>query len=121
MLWIRFTSGQRATRALLESGDVPTAVIAYNDDVAVAAIGVLAQRGLDVPRQMSVIGWDDNAVARLAPADLTTVAQQPQLMARLCVERLVARINGEHVDQGDIVLEPELLVRASAAGRPPHG
>jgi DNA-binding LacI/PurR family transcriptional regulator len=109
--------GQRATRLLLDSRDLPTAVIGYNDDVAVAAIGVLTQHGLDVPGQVSVIGWDDNAVARLAQTDLTTVAQQPLVMARLCVERLVSRINGERVSDGDIVLEPELLVRSSTATR----
>jgi DNA-binding LacI/PurR family transcriptional regulator len=111
--------GQRATRTLLASGEVPTAVLAYNDDVAVGAIGVLSQHDIDVPRQVSVVGWDDNAVARLAPADLTTVAQQPLLMARLAVERLVARINAKQVGNEDIVLEPELLVRASTARRPP--
>ncbi len=107
--------GQRAARALLDEGDLPTAVIAYNDDAAVAAIGVLSQRGLDVPGRMSVIGWDDNAIARLAQADLTTVAQQPDLIATLAVERLVARISGETVTERDVVLEPRLVVRSSTS------
>ncbi len=110
--------GQRAARHLLDATELPTAVVGYNDDVAVGAIGVLAQHGIDVPGQVSVTGWDDNAVAPLAPTQLTTVAQQPLLMARLCVERLVARINQESIHDSDIVLEPRLRVRSSTA--PPH-
>ncbi len=107
--------GQRAVRALLASGPLPTAVIGYNDDVAVGAIGALAHEGVDVPGRVSVVGWDDSAVARLAQADLTTVAQQPDLMARLAVERLVARLNGAPVAEPDLVLEPTLVLRSSTA------
>jgi len=110
--------GQRAARALLHDHDLPTAVIGYNDDVAVGALGILALHGVDIPGQVSVIGWDDNAVAQLAPFELTTVAQQPFEMARLGLERLIARINGEAVSGTDIVLEPELLVRSTTAAPP---
>jgi DNA-binding LacI/PurR family transcriptional regulator len=107
--------GQRAARQLLDDRSLPTAVLAYNDDVAVGTLGVLGLHGVDIPGRVSVMGWDDNAVAQLAPSELTTVAQQPFEMARLCVERLVARINRESVPDTDIVLEPELRVRATTA------
>jgi DNA-binding LacI/PurR family transcriptional regulator len=107
--------GQRAARRLLDEQDLPTAVIGYNDDVAVGALGVLALHGVDIPGRVSLLGWDDNAIARLSPTQLTTVAQQPREMARLGVERLIARINGEAVVEPDIVLEPELVVRATTA------
>ena len=112
--------GQRAVRELLAQGPLPTAVIGYNDDVAVGAIGALAHDGVDVPGRVSVLGWDDSAVARLAQVDLTTVAQQPDLMARLVVERLVARLTGEPVADRDLVLEPTLVLRTSTAS-PPDG
>lgn len=107
--------GQRAARALLADGDLPTAVIAYNDDVAVAAMGLLAQQDVEVPGHLSVVGWDDGEAAALSPVGLTTVAQDPIQMARLAVERMVARIDGPRVDHREIVLEPKLTVRASTA------
>ena len=107
--------GQRAARHLLTEQELPTAVVAYNDDVAVGALGVLTQQGVDVPGRVSVTGWDDNALAQLAPSELTTVAQQPLLMARLGIERLIARLNHETVSDSDVVLEPELRVRSTTA------
>jgi DNA-binding LacI/PurR family transcriptional regulator len=106
--------GQRAARTLLAEGSLPTAIVAYNDDTAVATIGVLAQQGIDVPGQVSIIGWDDGDVAALSPVPLTTVAQDPVSLGRLALERMVARISGEKVANREIVLEPELRVRDSA-------
>ena len=51
--------------------------MAYNDDVAVAAIGVLAQHGIAVPEDISVVGYDDSSMAELSPVPLTSVAQRP--------------------------------------------
>jgi DNA-binding LacI/PurR family transcriptional regulator len=107
--------GQRAARALLSRGDLPTALLAYNDDTAVAAMGLLAQQDIEIPGQLSVVGWDDGEAAALSPVGLTTVAQDPMEMARLAVERIVARIEGRRVEGHEIVLEPELRVRSSTA------
>ncbi len=107
--------GQRAARALLEAGDLPTALIAYNDDSAVGAMGLLAQHAVEVPSHLSVVGWDDSEVAELSPVGLTSVVQQPAKMARLAVERVVARIEGQRLDDHEIVLEPDLKVRSSTA------
>jgi DNA-binding LacI/PurR family transcriptional regulator len=105
--------GQRAVRAMLSEGDLPTALLAYNDDTAVAAMGLLAQQDIQVPGQLSIVGWDDSELAALSPVGLTTVAQDPMEMARLAVERIVARIEGRQVEGHEIVLEPELRIRAS--------
>ena len=107
--------GQRAARVLLSEGDLPSALLAYNDDTAVAAMGLLAQQGIEVPGRLSVVGWDDGEAAALSPVGLTTVAQNPREMARLAVERIVARIEGRRVEGHEIVLEPELRVRSSTA------
>ena len=105
--------GQRAARALLSEGDLPTALLAYNDDIAVAAMGLLAQQDIQVPGQLSIVGWDDGEVAALSPVPLTTVRQDPTELAQLAVERIVARIEGRRVEGHEIVLEPELRIRAS--------
>ena len=62
---------------------------------------------------MSIVGWDDSEAAALSPVGLTSVAQQPDEMARLAVERIVARIEGRPVESREIVFEPELRVRQS--------
>ncbi len=107
--------GQRAARVLVEEGDLPTAIAAYNDDTAVAAMGLLAQEGVDVPGRLSIVGWDDSEVAALSPVGLTSVAQQPAEMSRLAVERIVARIEQRKVEGHQIVLEPELIIRLTTA------
>jgi DNA-binding LacI/PurR family transcriptional regulator len=107
--------GQRAARALLGQGDLPTALVAYNDDVAVAAMGLLAQQGIDVPGDLSVVGYDDSQAAALSPVPLTSVAQRPADLARLAVERILARTREQPVPGRQVVLEPELKVRSSTA------
>ena len=107
--------GQRAARILVDGGDLPTAIAAYNDDTAVAAMGLLAHEGIDVPGRLSIVGWDDSVAAALSPVGLTSVAQAPAEMSRLAVERIVARIKGRKVEGHQIVLEPELIVRSSTS------
>ncbi len=79
--------GMHAAEALLAQGTLPTAVIAYNDDVTVAAMNVLALHGVAVPQDVSFVGWDDNEIARLSHVDLTSVAQDPHRLAALAVEQ----------------------------------
>jgi DNA-binding LacI/PurR family transcriptional regulator len=107
--------GQRAARSLLEEANPPTALVAYNDDTAVGAMGLLSQRGVRVPDQVSVIGWDDQEAAALSPLPLTTVAQQPAEMARLAVQRVADRLENRRIDSREIVLEPQLHVRSTSA------
>ena len=105
--------GQRAARRLVGEGDLPTAVVAFNDDIAAAAMGLFAQLRVDVPGRLSVIGWDDSEAAALSPVPLTSVAQRPDMIGRLAVERIVARIEQRRVTGRELVLEPELRVRES--------
>ena len=108
--------GQRAVRSLLEAGEpLPTALIAYNDDTAVAAMGVLAQQQVQVPERVSVVGWDDAEAAALSPVGLTSVAQHPEVLARVAVERVIDRIEQRRVDDHEVVLEPQLVVRTSTS------
>jgi DNA-binding LacI/PurR family transcriptional regulator len=110
--------GQRAALLLLEAGDLPSALIAYNDDTATAAMGVFAQQGIAIPREVSVIGWDDGQLAALSLVGLTSVIQEPDVLARLAVERVLDRINQRRVEEREIVLQPALRVRQST-GPPP--
>jgi DNA-binding LacI/PurR family transcriptional regulator len=112
--------GQRAAWQMLDGGaEPPTALVAFNDDIAVAAMSVLAQQGLSVPGDVSVVGFDDSALAHSPGIDLTTVLQPAREMARLAVERMVQRSEGAAVDEREITLEPDLCVRRTT-GPPPR-
>jgi DNA-binding LacI/PurR family transcriptional regulator len=66
---------------------------------------------------MSIVGWDDNALARLPHLNLTTVQQDSVEMTRLAVERSADRLRGDAVAEREIVLPPALVVRGSTAAR----
>lgn len=108
-------SGVAGALALSADPQPPTAVIAYNDDIAVAAIGVFTQRGLAVPDAISVVGYDGADVGDLTPVPLTTVAQRPHELARLAVERMIARVDQLRIAEREIVLDIKLMVRGSTA------
>lgn len=105
--------GQLAARALLDDSELPTGIVAFNDDIAAAAMSVLAQQGIDVPGDLSIIGFDDSVLAHSPGIDLTSVQQMPHEMARLAVERIVARTTGVAIPDRELVLEPELRVRST--------
>jgi DNA-binding LacI/PurR family transcriptional regulator len=107
--------GAHAAPLLLDGADLPTAVIGYNDDVAAGLVESFSRAGVRVPDDVSVVGWDDNALARQPQLDLTTVRQDAVEMTRLAVERSVDRLRGEPITKREIVLPPELVVRSSTA------
>lgn len=114
--------GQQAMHRFLASGvDLPTALVAFNDDLAAAAMTVLLQHGLRVPHDVSLVGFDDSTLARSPRIDLTSVTQQPREMGRLAVERVVARSAGSAVESREITLTPQLRARSSTGPVPEHG
>ncbi|GEO93180.1 LacI family DNA-binding transcriptional regulator [Kocuria flava] len=82
--------GAAALDRLLARDPAPTAVVAFNDRCAAGVVGQALATGLAVPRDLSVVGFDDSAQARLPYLDLTTLAQDPALLARTAVELAVA-------------------------------
>jgi DNA-binding LacI/PurR family transcriptional regulator len=111
--------GARAARELLE-GDLPTAVVCYNDRVALGLVDVLIRAGVRIPGDVSVVGFDDTPMAGLEHINLTSVAQDVGRMAQLAVARLVSRLEPERADVGqgtdrDVVLPPRLVIRGSTA------
>ena len=119
-----FRSGLDAAEKLLDLPRRPTAIFASNDDMAAAVIGVAHRRGLDVPRDLSVVGFDDTAPATTVWPELTTIRQPVSAMAGAALEILLAdlrtRRRGGTPMQVDRVLEHRLIVRNSA-GPPPIG
>jgi DNA-binding LacI/PurR family transcriptional regulator len=107
--------GSSAARDLLAATTAPTAIIAYNDDVAAGLVESFGGAGVSVPERVSVVGWDDSSLARLPHVNLTTVRQDAEEMTRLAVERSVARIHDDPVTDREQVLSPSLVVRGSTA------
>jgi DNA-binding LacI/PurR family transcriptional regulator len=115
-------AGTRTAVLLLDGDVMPTAVMASNDRCAVGFLDALVRRGLAVPDSVSVVGYDDSMLARLAHVDLTSVSQDAREQAgqavALAVERLEGGI-GVRTSPREVVLTPHLVVR-STTGPPPR-
>jgi DNA-binding LacI/PurR family transcriptional regulator len=100
-------------KRLVESKRPFTALFAYNDISAIGAIRAFQESGLQVPRDVSVVGFDDIPGAAYHYPSLTTVRQPLRRMGEIAVEVLVARIDGEKEWQREIAVQPEIVVRES--------
>jgi DNA-binding LacI/PurR family transcriptional regulator len=111
--------GQRAARQLLgRAQPLPTALTTFNYDIAAATMAVLAQQGIDVPGRVSLIGFDDGALAATPGLDLTSIRQEPDELVSRAIQRIIARCSGSVVAHREVVLEPRLTVRASTGPAP---
>lgn len=106
--------GAQAARALLADG-LPTAVIAANDPCAIGVLDVVLRAGVEVPRGLSVVGYDDSRFSRLPGIDLTSVRQDIPKMARLAVRAVVDRLDRPARKPKDVALRPKLVVRGTTA------
>jgi LacI family repressor for deo operon, udp, cdd, tsx, nupC, and nupG len=109
--------GRRATDRLLSLARPPTAIFAMSDEMAFGALRAVHDRGGRVPEDVSVVGFDDHALA--ASFDLTTVRQVPRELGTLAAATLVGCIASPTVRHPDIVAPVELVVRGST-GRASH-
>ncbi|MCA9858674.1 MAG: LacI family DNA-binding transcriptional regulator [Thermomicrobiales bacterium] len=111
-----FEDGYRAMVELLEDPDRRfTAVLAVNDMTALAAIDAALERGLRVPQDLSVVGWDDSVLASLRTVQLTTVRQPMYEMGRAAARLLLQRLNGTRDEPTAQIFDPELIVRGTTA------
>ncbi|UXY24778.1 LacI family transcriptional regulator [Streptomyces cynarae] len=108
-------AGERAARHLLDSGDLPTAVVAYNDQCAIGVLATLARAGVAVPGEVSVAGYDDDRLSRLSCFNLTTVSQGAEEQARHAVAAAVERLDQGRTTPREVVLTPHLVVRGTTA------
>ncbi len=112
-------SGARAARTLFGSGAPPTAVVTYNDASAVGVLDALLRSGVDVPGEVSVVGYDDSPLSRLAHIDLTTISQESAQLTRHAVAAVVERLDGGRAKHREVVVAPRLVVRRTTAACPP--
>jgi DNA-binding LacI/PurR family transcriptional regulator len=126
---VRVLPGDHTERSGIESGalllaeresgrPLPTAVLAGNDRSATGLLMSLTRAGVDVPRDLSVVGYDDNHLSHLMPIGLTTVRQDAGLMAEHAVRFAVERLENEELEPREAVLDPKLVVRGTTGPAP---
>ena len=111
-------TGVRAGGELLGMRPRPTAVVCFNDKVAVGVMEAAAARGLRVPEDLSVTGFDDIDVSRATTPRLTTVRQPLQEMGRTAVTMLMRQLDGHAHEALSMELETRLIVRGSTGPAP---
>jgi DNA-binding LacI/PurR family transcriptional regulator len=109
-------AAQASATRLIRTG--VTAIVAASDPMALGAIRAVRRAGLEVPDDVSVIGFDDSALMSSIDPPLTTVRQPIDAMGRLVIELLTAQIAGTAVAHDEMLFEPELVVRSSTGPAP---
>ena len=116
-----FPTGLAAGYKLLDRARPPSAILAQNDDMAVAAMMAARELGMDVPRDLSIAGYDDSEVSRLSWPPITTIHQPVREMAWDATDRLLRKLDSKSEDVGTGELEGHklhpyrLIVRGSTA------
>lgn len=108
-----YESGYSCARELLALDPRPTAIFASNDPMAMGVLSAAHEIKLDVPRELSIAGFDDSPLARHAWPPLTTVRQPITDVARLATETLMDELQGRSEIKFDQRLQAELVVRSS--------
>ncbi|MCL3860617.1 LacI family DNA-binding transcriptional regulator [Actinotalea sp. K2] len=111
--------GQAAGGELIDSGH--TAIICGSDLMALGAIRAARARGLRVPEDISVVGYDDSPLIAFTDPPLTTVRQPVLGMGQAAVNALVSEISGTRVPRAELLFHPELIVRRSTGTAPVPG
>ncbi|MEU8006777.1 substrate-binding domain-containing protein [Catellatospora sp. NPDC049111] len=111
--------GYRAAGELLDLPRRPTALVGFNDKAAVGALAAAAERGLRVPADLSVTGFDDIDLAQATTPRLTTVRQPLEEMGRMAVSLLARLLERHQLEALHVELTPELVIRDSTGPVPP--
>ena len=115
-------AGARAARQLLDDGEpLPSAVVAYNDHCALGLLDTLSRAGVEVPAEVSVVGYDDSSLSRLAHVNLTTVSQDARGQAERALAAAVERLENGRATHREVVLAPRLVVRGTTGPPAPAG
>ncbi|WP_344444619.1 LacI family DNA-binding transcriptional regulator [Kitasatospora nipponensis] len=111
--------GHAAAGVLLDRGC--TAIVCGSDLMALGAIRAVRQRGLTVPGDVSVVGFDDSPLIAFTEPPLTTVRQPVEAMATAAVDALLEEVAGQSAQRGEFMFQPELVMRGSTGARTHRG
>ncbi len=111
----RFESGRDAAAEILKSKQLPTAIVAANDMMALGAMAELKAAGLKIPRDISIIGFDDIAFASLSEPPLTTVCSPRTEIGRQAIEALMKTIENPDQPGVEVKISTYLIKRKTTA------
>lgn len=109
--------GALVAHRLLAEGPLPTALIGFNDRCALGIIDVFVRAGVRVPRDVSVVGFDDSEIAQRPVISMTSVHQDTHALARYAAERAIDRLRaqGPHAEPRGIIVPTSLTVRSTTS------
>ncbi|WDD98298.1 MULTISPECIES: LacI family DNA-binding transcriptional regulator [Thalassomonas] len=108
-------SGLNASEHFIRMTDRPTAIFSMNDEMAIGAMKGLKAKGLKIPEDISIAGFDDLEFSKYSDPPLTTVAQPAEKLGEKSAELLFQLIDGETSSQNEYVLPVEFIIRQSTA------
>ncbi|MGA0113589.1 MAG: LacI family DNA-binding transcriptional regulator [Candidatus Nanopelagicaceae bacterium] len=106
-------TAELATEAFLRRKNLPSAIFCLSDEMAFGALKAIRAKGMRVPEDISVMGFDDHEIAQYI--GLSTVAQPPQFQGQLAAASAIAQITGAKIEKKDIVIPVNLVVRQTTA------
>ncbi|WP_347109890.1 LacI family DNA-binding transcriptional regulator [Paenarthrobacter sp. S56] len=107
--------GYASACRLLDHHQGITAIFAANDSMAVGAFAALKGRGLSVPADVSVIGYDNSPLAKSRYLDLTTIDNRSDIVGARAAQRLLDRLQDSELRPGQTLIEPKLVIRSTTA------
>jgi LacI family repressor for deo operon, udp, cdd, tsx, nupC, and nupG len=108
-------SGRQAAEHMFVRDLLPTAFLCVNDATALGVMIALNARGYDLPRQFSVMGFDDISYASFVNPSLTTMKQPRSKIGEAAMTLLLAMLEGRELERREVLLRSELILRNSVA------
>jgi LacI family repressor for deo operon, udp, cdd, tsx, nupC, and nupG len=99
----------------LDLNHPPTAVFAANDEMAFGAINAISSKGLSVPHDISVVGFDDIKFSSIFKPALTTISQPAFEMGTMAMKLLIKLMNKEEIERHQYLMEDQLIIRDSCS------
>lgn len=112
-----YNDALHSTEKLLQLPDPPTAIFASTEPLAIGAMQGARESGLDIPKDLSIVGFDNSILAKMAYPALTTVSQPIREMGKKVIELLVEEIKNPKQVKQRIIMSPELIIRGTATER----
>jgi len=104
-----------ALQEILQKEDRPTAIVCYNDQLAIKAISILRTMGLSIPNDISILGFDDSFLTEASEVKLTSITHPKMKMGEEAAKWIVAAVEKKSKPAPSIVYEPQIVVRESTA------
>ncbi len=104
-------NGKNALQTIIEKGNLPSAIFACNDLLAIGVLQGARERGISIPNDLSLMGFDNTILATTSVPGLTTIAQPIEEMGKKVVDVIIDSINNKYSGSERILYNPELIKR----------